>query len=172
MPDKKWTPLQFAVDSKHPKIVSMLLRRGADMQREDEEKCVPELLVNRNRAPECRQIITQHVSKHDRSRLPQNICLRLQYPNNLGCPITRGMLRKLLDQLRNVSGLTVSQIKVFNITFRSNTVLHCNLPCSQSFPPHSQWWRKPGNKATLQQKSSVYSQCCIQSCINETGMLS
>ena len=59
--DRKWTPLHFAVDSKHPKIVSMLLRRGADVQREDEEKCIPELLAKRNRAPECRQIITQHV---------------------------------------------------------------------------------------------------------------
>ena len=59
--DRKWTPLHFAVDSKHPKMVSMLLRRGADVQREDEEKCVPELLARRNRASECQHIITKHV---------------------------------------------------------------------------------------------------------------
>ena len=37
--------------------------------------------------------------------LPRFICLRLQYPNNLGCSVTKGKLQKLLDKLRTVSPL-------------------------------------------------------------------
>ena len=37
--------------------------------------------------------------------LPRFICLRLQYPNNLGCSVTKGMLQRLLDKLRTVSPL-------------------------------------------------------------------
>ena len=59
--DRKWTPLHFAVDNKHARIVSMLVRRGADVECEDKNRCVPAFLAKRKRAPECRQIITQHI---------------------------------------------------------------------------------------------------------------
>lgn len=37
----------------------MLLRRGADSNREDVNKCVPSFLARKLRYHECRQIITQ-----------------------------------------------------------------------------------------------------------------
>ena len=43
--------------------------------------------------------------RHTGCHLPRFICLRLQYPNNLGCSVTKGKLQRLLDKLRTVSPL-------------------------------------------------------------------
>ncbi len=41
----------------------MLLRRGADALKEDKSGCVPSFLARKQRAFECRQMISQHLKE-------------------------------------------------------------------------------------------------------------
>lgn len=57
------TPLHVAVSNSRPRIVSMLLRRGADALKEDGERCIPSFLARKNQELECRQIMSQHLTE-------------------------------------------------------------------------------------------------------------
>ena len=48
----------------------MLLRRGADANREDKNSCVPAFMARKNRYLECRQIINQYLRERN-ERLAQ-----------------------------------------------------------------------------------------------------